>query len=105
MAFRTQTELSRWGFGLVQKNEFKHYKMISIRKLGEEGVLRAQEMINLNMRWVEGVVVDENGEEVCAAEFVIAVGVEGNEEVKEVDLPVKIVPKLSYRHKASYIML
>ena len=39
-----------------------------------------------------------------STECLLVMGMEGNEEVREEDLPVAVIPKISYRHQEGFIL-
>jgi len=97
-------ELRRWGFKFYEENYYEGYR-VKLTKMDRKGELKVHEMISLEVQWVEGDITDRNDLTMPDVEFLIVLGMEGNEEVKAEDLPVMIVPKISYRHQVSCFVI
>ena len=94
-------ELKRWGFNFWTDNFWGDYNEIKVTKLLDKGELRVHEMVGLNVQWVEGDVINNQGIEITQIKFLLSDGVEGNGVVVEEDLPVLIRPSISFRHDVS----
>ena len=96
--------LKRWGFRFHNDNFYEGYS-IKIKKMEQKGQLQVHEMLSLMMQWVEADSTNPMGLMMPDVECLVVIGMEGNEEVREEDLPVTVIPKISYQHQVGFVLL